>query len=231
MVTNPNTLGVFEEQHRARGGDPAHEGRPAVHGRRQHERAGRHRASRRFRRRRDAPQSAQDVFDSARRRRTGRGSGGGEEGAGAVPARAAAASAPARSWPSITTARNPSAACKAFYGNFGVLVRALAYILAHGGPGLRNATMDAVLNANYIRKALEPYYDLPYTSPSMHEVRLQRRPAGQTRRAHRRYRQAPDRLRIPPVHRELPADRARRADDRADRDRKQGRARSSSSTR
>jgi len=59
---------------------------------------------------------------------------------------------------------------KAYYGNFGVLVRALAYILAHGGPGLRNATMDAVLNAVYIRKALEPYYDLPYQSPNMHEV-------------------------------------------------------------
>jgi glycine dehydrogenase subunit 2 len=59
---------------------------------------------------------------------------------------------------------------KAYYGNFGVLVRALAYILAHGGPGLRNATMDAVLNAIYIRKGLEPYYDLPYQSPSMHEV-------------------------------------------------------------
>src|SRR5437899_4845844 len=59
---------------------------------------------------------------------------------------------------------------KAYYGNFGVLVRALAYILAHGGPGLRNATMDAVLNAVYIRKALEPYFDLPYASPNMHEV-------------------------------------------------------------
>ncbi|HEY1496967.1 MAG TPA: aminomethyl-transferring glycine dehydrogenase subunit GcvPB [Candidatus Solibacter sp.] len=59
---------------------------------------------------------------------------------------------------------------KAYYGNFGVLVRALAYTLAHGGPGLKNATMDAVLNAIYIRKALEPYFDLPYTSPSMHEV-------------------------------------------------------------
>jgi glycine dehydrogenase subunit 2 len=59
---------------------------------------------------------------------------------------------------------------KAFYGNFGVLVRALAYILAHGGPGLRNATMDAVLNAVYIRKQLEPYFDLPYSSPNMHEV-------------------------------------------------------------
>jgi glycine dehydrogenase subunit 2 len=59
---------------------------------------------------------------------------------------------------------------RAFYGNFGVLVRALAYILAHGGPGLRNATVDAVLNAVYIRKGLEPYYDLPYASPNMHEV-------------------------------------------------------------
>jgi glycine dehydrogenase subunit 2 len=59
---------------------------------------------------------------------------------------------------------------RAFYGNFGVLVRALAYILAHGGPGLRNATVDAVLNAVYIRKQLEPYFDLPYTAPNMHEV-------------------------------------------------------------
>src|ERR1700686_4684927 len=40
---------------------------------------------------------------------------------------------------------------KAFAGNFGVLVRALAYILAYG-PGVRQATEDAVLNANYIRK-------------------------------------------------------------------------------
>src|SRR5579872_6790739 len=59
---------------------------------------------------------------------------------------------------------------RAFYGNFGVLVRALAYILAHGGNGLRNATIDAVLNAVYVRKKLEPYYDLPYDAPNMHEV-------------------------------------------------------------
>jgi glycine dehydrogenase subunit 2 len=59
---------------------------------------------------------------------------------------------------------------RAFYGNFGVLVRALAYIMAHGGEGLRRATGDAVLNANYIRKQLEPYFDLPFKAPSMHEV-------------------------------------------------------------
>ncbi|HTZ32301.1 MAG TPA: aminomethyl-transferring glycine dehydrogenase subunit GcvPB [Methylomirabilota bacterium] len=58
---------------------------------------------------------------------------------------------------------------KAFGGNFGVLVRALAYILAYG-PGIRQATEDAVTNANYIRKQLEGIFDLPYTRPSMHEV-------------------------------------------------------------
>jgi len=58
---------------------------------------------------------------------------------------------------------------KAFYGNFGVIVRALAYILAHGGVGLKNATLDALLNANYIRKILEPYYQIAYPAPSMHE--------------------------------------------------------------
>ena len=58
---------------------------------------------------------------------------------------------------------------RAFYGNIGMHIRALAYIMAHGGPGLRNVTMDAVLNATYIRKLLEPYYDLPHNAPTMHE--------------------------------------------------------------
>src|ERR1700731_1971110 len=58
---------------------------------------------------------------------------------------------------------------KAFAGNFGVLVRALAYILAYG-PGIRQATEDAVLNATYIRKNLEGVFELPYSLPSMHEV-------------------------------------------------------------
>lgn len=58
---------------------------------------------------------------------------------------------------------------RSFYGNFGVLVRALAYIMAHGGNGLPKATQDALLNANYIRKMLEPYYEIAYKAPSMHE--------------------------------------------------------------
>jgi glycine dehydrogenase subunit 2 len=58
---------------------------------------------------------------------------------------------------------------RSFYGNFGVLVRALAYIMAHGGPGLKRATIDALMNANYIRALLEPYYEIAYKAPSMHE--------------------------------------------------------------
>jgi len=58
---------------------------------------------------------------------------------------------------------------RAFYGNFGVLVRALAYIMAHGGDGLKRATLDALLNANYIRKRLEPHYEIAYPTPTMHE--------------------------------------------------------------
>src|ERR1700723_2502092 len=59
---------------------------------------------------------------------------------------------------------------RAFYGNFGMFIRALAYIMANGPDGLRQTTEDAVLNANYIRKGLEGIYDLPYSTPSMHEV-------------------------------------------------------------
>ena len=57
-----------------------------------------------------------------------------------------------------------------FYGNFGMFVRALAYIMANGPEGLRQTTEDAVLNANYIRKHLEGLYELPYKTPTMHEV-------------------------------------------------------------
>jgi len=59
---------------------------------------------------------------------------------------------------------------RAFYGNMGMFIRALAYILANGPDGLRQTTEDAVLNANYIRKKLEDVYELPYKTPSMHEV-------------------------------------------------------------
>ena len=59
---------------------------------------------------------------------------------------------------------------RAFFGNTGMFIRALAYILANGPDGLRQTTEDAVLNANYVRAKLEDLFELPYNTPSMHEV-------------------------------------------------------------
>lgn len=57
-----------------------------------------------------------------------------------------------------------------FFGNFGILVRALTYCLSHGGDGLKAATLRAIVNANYIRKELEGTYHLEYQTPTLHEV-------------------------------------------------------------
>ena len=61
---------------------------------------------------------------------------------------------------------------KAFYGNFGVCLKALAYILSLGGEGIRAAAQDAVLNANYLMHALKGTYTLPYEAACMHEFVL-----------------------------------------------------------
>ncbi|OGI16676.1 MAG: glycine dehydrogenase (aminomethyl-transferring) [Candidatus Melainabacteria bacterium RIFOXYA12_FULL_32_12] len=61
---------------------------------------------------------------------------------------------------------------KAFYGNFGVLVRAYTYILMMGKKGLRKVSEDAVLNANYLKEHLKDYYKLPYDQICMHEFVL-----------------------------------------------------------
>lgn len=58
---------------------------------------------------------------------------------------------------------------KAFYGNFGVLLKAYAYILSMGAEGLKRASEMAVLNANYLMKRLKDYYYLPYDRPCLHE--------------------------------------------------------------
>ena len=58
---------------------------------------------------------------------------------------------------------------RSFYGNFGILVRAYAYILAMGCDGLTQATRMAVLNANYLRKRLEQTYHLAHATPCLHE--------------------------------------------------------------
>jgi len=59
---------------------------------------------------------------------------------------------------------------RSFFGNFGMFVRAYTYMRELGGPGLTHATEMAVLNAGYVRALLEDVYPLAYARPSMHEV-------------------------------------------------------------
>lgn len=59
---------------------------------------------------------------------------------------------------------------KAFLGNYGMMLRALAYILTHGYDGLLEATQAAVLNARYIAHGLLPDYEKPFDGDPMHEV-------------------------------------------------------------
>ncbi len=56
-----------------------------------------------------------------------------------------------------------------FYGNFGIVLRAYAYILRLGKEGLIRVSENAVLNANYIMRKLQPYYHLPYDRVCKHE--------------------------------------------------------------
>jgi glycine dehydrogenase subunit 2 len=58
---------------------------------------------------------------------------------------------------------------RSFHGNFAVLVRAYAYILRCGSDGLRAASERAVLNSNYLRKRLVPTYDMPFEELRKHE--------------------------------------------------------------
>jgi glycine dehydrogenase subunit 2 len=61
---------------------------------------------------------------------------------------------------------------RSFYGNFGVLLRAYCYILSMGKDGLKQATIDAVINANYLKEMLKDTYTLPYDYICMHEFVL-----------------------------------------------------------
>ena len=111
---------------------------------------------------------------------------------------------------------------RAFYGNTGMFIRALAYILANGPDGLRQTTEDAVLNANYIRKKLEDLYEVPYQTPSMHEVVF-----SDKRQAAKGVKTGDIAKRLidygfHPYTVSFPHDCARRADDRADRERVAG---------
>lgn len=76
---------------------------------------------------------------------------------------------PATPWYSLFYPEKSIGRVKAFYGNFGVLVRAFAYILQMGGDGLRAVAEHAVLNANYLKHLIGKRYRIPYERPCMHE--------------------------------------------------------------
>ena len=59
---------------------------------------------------------------------------------------------------------------RSFFGNTAIILRALAYAMAHGPEDLRAVSEYAVLNANYLKARLSEAYHLPYATPSMHEV-------------------------------------------------------------
>ncbi len=61
---------------------------------------------------------------------------------------------------------------KGFHGHMGMFVRALAYMLAHGKDGIRQASEDAVLSANYVRSQLRDLYHVPFDGMCMHECLL-----------------------------------------------------------
>ena len=71
----------------------------------------------------------------------------------------------------------------AYYGSFGVFVRAYAYILHHGAAGLRANSLHAVLNANYLRAKLHEVFRVPYDRTCMHEFVLEGRFDGSDVRA------------------------------------------------
>ena len=169
MITNPNTLGLFEEQieevtaivHQAGGlvyGDganfnallgylkPAHVGIDVMH------------------------------FNLHKTFSTPHGGGG----PGAGPVGAGPALAPYLPGPIVRTVEpdvrytlfypeKTIGRLKSFYGNFGVLVRAFTYILQMGGEGLRAVAEHAVLNANYLKHLIEKRYRIPYNRTCMHE--------------------------------------------------------------
>jgi len=61
---------------------------------------------------------------------------------------------------------------KSYFGNFGVLVRALCYIYRHGETGLKEVSRTAVLNANYLKSRLSEYFEVASKTPSLHEAVL-----------------------------------------------------------
>lgn len=170
MLTNPNTLGIFEEDiHRI--ADLVHErgGLLYMDGANMNALVGRSRPG----------DFGVDVMHLNLHKTFSTPHGGGGPGAGPVAVKRELE--PYLPTPVLVTKANGEPALdygrpqtigrvRAFYGNYGMFTRALAYIMANGSDGLLQTTEDAVLNANYLRKQLEGIFDLPYSTPSMHET-------------------------------------------------------------
>ena len=113
------------------------------------------------------------------------------------------------------------------WGSASILLISYGYIRMLGGQGVTDATKLAILNANYIKSRLEKHYDVLYTRENgrvAHEMIFDLRAVQGEGRRRRRRRQAPDGLWLPRADGVVPG--AGHADDRADRERAEGGARS-----
>ncbi len=175
MITQPNTLGLFEsrihqitEMCHAKGVQVYMDGANfnAILG---ITRPGRSRL------RRVPLQPAQDLHHAPRRRRAGGRPGRDQGASGPVPARARGRQGRRTTYRLEWNRPQTIGKLQAFWGNFGMLVRAYAYIRTMGPDGLRSVSDNAVLNANYIQKRLEEHYDRSAPGPCMHECVLSAR--------------------------------------------------------
>jgi glycine dehydrogenase subunit 2 len=73
---------------------------------------------------------------------------------------------------SLVAPKNSIGKVKGFNGQFGMMVRALSYILSHGNDGLQKVAEDAVLSANYVLAKLQDHYHVPFPGNCMHECLL-----------------------------------------------------------
>ncbi len=114
---------------------------------------------------------------------------------------------------------------RSFFGSVGVLVRMYCYLRSHGPDGLRQIAEDAVLNANYLLARVKGVLPVPHGDRCMHEfVASAAKLKVGTRHLGHGHCQAAVGLRLPRPHGLLPADRPRGPDDRADGNREQGHA-------
>ncbi len=162
MLTCPNTLGLFDPNVR-RITRPGPRGRrPGVLRRRQPQRHPRQAPAGRPRLRHRPPQPAQDLRHAPRRRRAGRRAGRRRRRT-SCPSCRSPRRAQADGTFSLDYDRPQSIGYIApFYGNFGVLLRAYAYILMLGREGLLQVSENAVLNANYVLARLKDRYEAPH---------------------------------------------------------------------